>query len=330
MRRRKFIGLLGGAAASWPLVAHAQQRERVRHIGVLMHLAADDPEGQSRLAAFLQGLQEAGWAVGRNVTIDVRWAAADVELMKRVAKELVALEPDLLFTSSTPAAAAMLQATHTIPVVFVLVADPVGTGLIASLPRPGSNMTGFAPIVASLGGKWAELIKEIAPRITRVTMLFNPPSATFIESFVKTFKAASSSLGMEAIIAPVENMDAAESLVTVEARKPDSALVVIPDAFTELHRAEIVSLTVRHHIPAINWSRSFAEGGGLISYGPYLVDEYRRAAAYADRILKGEKPSELPVQTPVRFELVINMKTAQMLGLNVSPALQSRADDVIE
>jgi putative ABC transport system substrate-binding protein len=330
MRRRKFIGLLGGAMASWPPVTRAQQRERVRRIGVLMHLAADDPDGQSRLAAFLQGLQEAGWAVGRNVTIDVRWGAADVELMKRVAKELVLLEPDLLFTSSTPAAAAMLQATHTIPVVFVLVADPVGTGLIASLPRPGGNMTGFAPIVASLGGKWAELIKEIAPRIARVTMMFNPPSATFIESFVGPFKTAASSFGMEAIIAPVEDMATLESIVTTEARDPNSALVVIPDAFTEFHRAEIVSLTVRHHVPAINWSRSFAEGGGLISYGPYLIEEYRRAATYVDRILKGEKSSELPVQTPVKFELVINMKTAQTLGLNVPLALVSRADDVIE
>jgi len=295
-----------------------------------MHLAADDSEGQSRFAAFLQGLQEAGWAVGRNLTIDVRWAAADVELMKRAARELVALQPDLLFTSSTPAAAAMLQATRTIPVVFVLVADPVGTALIASLPRPDGNMTGFAPIVPSLGGKWTELVKEVAPNTKRVTMLFNPLSATFIESFVQPFKVAASSLGMEAIIAPVENMDVVESVVVAEARKPDGALVVIPDAFTELHRAEIVSLTVRYRLPAINWSRSFAEGGGLISYGPNLVDEYRRGASYADRILKGESPSELPVQTPVKFELVVNMKAARMLGLDVSPAFLSRADDVIE
>lgn len=330
MRRRTFIGLLGGAAAAWPLAAHAQRRERVRRIGVLMHLAADDSEGQSRFAAFLQGLQEAGWAVGRNLTIDVRWAAADVELMKRAARELVALQPDLLFTSSTPAAAAMLQATRTIPVVFVLVADPVGTALIASLPRPDGNMTGFAPIVPSLGGKWTELVKEVAPNTKRVTMLFNPLSATFIESFVQPFKVAASSLGMEAIIAPVENMDVVESVVVAEARKPDGALVVIPDAFTELHRAEIVSLTVRYRLPAINWSRSFAEGGGLISYGPNLVDEYRRGASYADRILKGESPSELPVQTPVKFELVVNMKAARMLGLDVSPAFLSRADDVIE
>lgn len=329
MKRREFITVVGGAAA-WPFAVRAQQRERVRRIGVLMHLAADDPDGQSRLAAFLQGLQEAGWAVGRNVTIDVRWAAADVELMKRIAKELAALEPDLVFTSSTPAAAAMGHATQTIPIVFVLVADPVGMGLVASLPRPGGNVTGFAPIVASLGGKWAELVKEVAPRTTRVTMLFNPPSASFIESFVTPFKAAASSLGMEAIIAPVGDMAAVESLVTAEARNPDSALVVIPDAFTELHRADIVSLTSRYHVPAINWSRTFAESGGLISYGPFLIEEYRRGAAYADRILRGEKPSELPVQTPVKFELVINMKAAQALGLSVPSTLLAQADEVIE
>jgi putative tryptophan/tyrosine transport system substrate-binding protein len=329
MRRRAFIALFSGAVAALPLVVRAQQHGRMRRIGVLMHLTADDPEGQSRLAAFLQGLQEAGWAVGRNATIDVRWAGADVELMKRFAKELVAFEPDLIFTSSTPAAAAMLQATHTIPVVFVLVADPVGNGFVASLPRPGGNVTGFTPIVGSLGGKWAEMLKEIAPRIARVTMLFNPAAAPFIESYVKPFKAAASSLGVEAMIAPADDMAAVESLVTIEARK-NSGLVVIPDAFTELHRVEIASLTVRHHVPAVDWSRSFAEGGGLISYGPYLVEEYRRAATYADRILKGEKPSELPVQTPVKFELVINNKTAKTLGLNVPPALLSRADEVIE
>jgi len=330
MKRRAFIALFSGAAAALPLVVRAQPRERMRHIGVLTHLAADDPEGQSRLAAFLQGFQEVGWAVGRNVTVDVRWAGADVELMKRFAKELVALEPDLIFTSSTPAAAAMRQATHTIPVIFVLVADPVGTGIVTSMPRPGGNVTGFTPIVASLGGKWVELLKEIAPRISRVTLLFNPPAATFIESYLNPFKAAAASLGMEAIIAPVDNMLELQSLVTSQAREQNSGLVVIPDAFTELHRAEIVSLAVRHRVPAVNWSRSFAEGGGLISYGPYLVEEFRRAASYADRILKGEKPSELPVQTPVTFELVINMKTATALGLTVPDKLRVSADEIIE
>ena len=206
MRRREFITLLGGAAAAWPLVARGQQPERIRRIGVLKPLAADDPAGQRRLAAFLQGLQEAGWSVGHNVTIDVRWAAANVEMMKRFAKELVALQPDLISTSSTPATGAMVQVTRTIPVIFVLVADPVGSGYVASLPRPGRNVTGFTPIVGSLGGKWAELLKEIAPRIARITLLFNPPAATYIESYLNPFKAAAASLGMEAIIAPVCNM----------------------------------------------------------------------------------------------------------------------------
>jgi putative ABC transport system substrate-binding protein len=319
-----------GSAAAWPFAVHAQQRERMRRIGVLMYLAADDPEGQSHLAAFLQGLQEAGWTIGRNVIIDVRWAAANVEAMKRFAKELVALEPDFIFTSSTPATAAMLQATRTIPVVFVLVADPVGSGFVASLPRPGGNVTGFTPIVATLGGKWAQLVKDIAPRTARLMLLFNPPTATFVESYLDPFKAAAASLGMEAIIAPVEAMRELESRVAIHAREPNSGLVVIPDAFTGLHRTDIISLTLRHRIPAVDWSRSFAEGGGLISYGPYLVDEYQRAATYADRILKGEKPSQLPVQAPLKFQLVINLKTAKALGLTVPQTLLVAADELIE
>src|SRR5262249_13452882 len=330
MRRRQFISLLGGAAA-WPVAARAQQREHLRRVGVLMHLAADDPEGQTRLAAFLQGLQEAGWAVGQNITIDVRWAAANVESMKRFAQELVALQPDVIFTSSTPATGAMLQATRTIPVVFALVADPVGNGYVTSLPRPGGNATGFTPIVSSLCGKWAELLKEIAPRTARVTLLFNPSSSgTFVESYLKPFKAAADSLGVEAIVSPVDGMRELESLVTIRSREPNSGLVVLPDAFTELHRAEIVSLAVRYRVPAIDWSRSFAKEGGLISYGPYLVDEHRRAATYADRILKGEKPDQLPVQTPLKFELVINLKSAKSLGLTVPQTLLVAADELIE
>jgi putative ABC transport system substrate-binding protein len=288
------------------------------------------PPGGRRLAAFLQGLQEAGWAVGRNITIDVRWAAANVESMKRIAKELVALQPDLIFTGSTPSTAAILQATSTIPVIFVEVADPVGSGYVASLPRPGGNVTGFTPIVASLGGKWVSLLKEIAPRIARVTLSFYPPTATFVESYLSPFKAAAASLGMEAIIAPVDDMLEFESLFAIQAHEPNSGRVVIPDAFTELHLAEIVSLAVRYRVPAINWSRSFAEAGGLISYGPYLVDEYRRAATYADRILKGEKPAELPVQAPTKYELVINAKTAKALGLTIPETLLATADEVIQ
>ena len=330
MRRRDFIKLLGGAAAAWPIMAGAQQRERMRHIGVLMHSAEDDPEGKNRVGAFLQSLQEVGWAVGRNVTIDVRWAAADVELMRRFAKELVVLQPDLILTSSTPATAAMLQATHTIPVIFVLVADPVGSGFVTSQPRPGGNATGFATIEGTLGGKWLELLKEIAPRVNRVAFLFNPATAPYRDMYLNPFKVAAASFGVEAITAPVDDMLDLESRVTSQAHEPNSGLVVIPDAFTELHRAEIISLAVRYHVPAINWSRSFAEGGGLISYGPYLIDEYRRAATYADRILKGEKPSQLPVQAPVKFEMVINLKTAKALGLTVPQTLLVAADDLIE
>jgi putative ABC transport system substrate-binding protein len=328
MRRREFFSLLGGAAAAWPFAAQAQQR--VRRIGVLMHLAEDDPDGQRRLTAFLQGLQEAGWTVGRNVAIDVRWAAADVASMNRFAKELVAHQPDLIFVTSTPATAAMVQATRTIPVIFVLVADPVGSGFVASLPRPGGNVTGFTPIVGSLGGKWAELVKEIAPGIAQVTLLFNPQAAPFIESYSNPFKAAAASLGMEAIIAPINEPRELETLVATRTNKPNSGLVVFPDAFTEFHRKEIVSLVVRHQVPAVNWSRSFADAGGLISYGPYLVDEHRRAAIYADRILKGEKPADLPVQAPTKYELAINLKAAKALGLTVPPALLASADDLIE
>jgi putative ABC transport system substrate-binding protein len=308
VRRRAFITLLGSAAV-WPLTASAQQTERVRRIGVLTFSAESDQEGQSSVAAFREGLRKLGWMEGRNSEIDIRWAAADVELMKRFAKELVTLQPDL---------------------ILVLVADPVGSGFVESLPRPGGNATGFTPIVRSLGGKWVELLKEIAPRVARVTLLFNPPTATFIEGYLNPFKTAAASLGAEAIVAPVNDMPGLESLVTTEAREPSSGLVVIPDAFTIHHRAEITALAARYHVPAVYWSRSFAEVGGLISYGPYIVDEYRRAALYADRILKGSKPSELPVQAPVKFELVVNLKTAKALGLDVPPTLLARADEVIE
>jgi putative ABC transport system substrate-binding protein len=330
MGRREFITLLGGTAATWPLAARAQQTERVRRIGVLMASAESDQEGQSSVAAFREELAKLGWVEGRNSQIEIRWAAADVEVMKRFAKELVTLQPDLILTSSTPATAAMLQQTRTLPIVFVIVADPVGSGFVASLPRPAGNATGFTPIVRSLGGKWVELLKEIAPRLARVALLFNPPTATFVEGYLDTFRAAAIAVGAEAIIAPVKDMPSLESLIATEAQQPGSGLVVIPDAFTIKHRAEIITLAARYHVPAIYWSRSFIEIGGLISYGPYIVDEYRRAAAYADRILKGSKPSELPVQAPVKFELVVNLKTAKSLGLDLPPSLLAAADEVID
>jgi putative tryptophan/tyrosine transport system substrate-binding protein len=329
MRRRDFITLIGGAAASWPLAGRAQQLDRKR-IGVLMGWAESDREAQSWLAALREELRKLGWTEGRNIEMEIRWAAGDVESMKRFAKELVALQPDLTVTGSTPATAAMLQQTRTIPVIFVLVGDPVGSGFVTSLARPDGNATGFTPIEESLGGKWVEVLREIAPRVSRVALVFNPPTATFVKGYLNTFKAAAASLGVETIVAPVNDMPELESLFTTEAREPNSGFVVIPDAFTITHRAEIISLAARWRIPAIYWSRSFAEIGGLISYGPYLPDEYRRAGPYVDRILKGAKPSELAVQAPTKFELVINLKTAKALGLAVPLFLQQNADDVIE
>ena len=330
MRRRDFITLLGGTAVAWPFGADAQQSDRMRLIGVLMGFAESDHEAQSWVEAFREELRKLGWTEGRNIEIDTRWATADVESMKRLAKELIALQPDLILTSTTPATAAMLQQTRTIPIIFVLVADPVGSGFVASLPRPGGNVTGFTPIQGSLGGKWVELLKEIAPRLARVTLMFNPPTATFVEGYLNPFKAAAASLGMEAILSPVHEMSELESVIAAEAREPNSGLVVIPDAFTVSHRAEITLLADHYRVPAVYWSRSFAELGGLISYGPVLVDEYRRAASYADRILNGAKPSELPVQAPVKFELVINLKTAKVLGLDVPVQVRQLADEVIE
>jgi len=332
MRRREFIRLFSSTVVAWPLGARAQQPERIRLVGVLMPYTEGDSaaEGQSGFAAFREELGKVGWTDGRNIKINTRWAAADIELMKRFAKELVELQPDLILTSSTPATGAVLQQTRSIPIIFVLVADPVGSGYVASLPRPGGNVTGFTPIVGSLGGKWVELLKEIAPRLARVALLFNPPTATFIEGYLTPFKTAAASLGMEAIIAPVHDMPEVESLIITQATEPNSGLVVIPDTFTVSHRTAITSLAAHYRVPAIYWSRSFAELGGLISYGPYIVDEYRRAASYADRILKGEKPADLPVQAPTKYELVVNGKTAKALGLTIPQSLRASADDVIE
>ena len=327
MRRRQFISLLGGAAV-WPHAVRAQQPHEMRRIGVLMGSDESDHEAQSFVAAFREELRKLGWTEGRNIQIDTRWAKADVELMKRSAKELVMLQPDFILTSSTPATAVMLQHTRTIPIIFLLVADPVGSGFVASLPRPGGNATGFTPIQGSLGGKWAELLKEIAPRVGRITLVFNPETATFIEGYLSSFKAAAAPLGVEAGVAPIHDMREVESLVSTNG--PNSGLVVIPDAFTVGHRAEIASLAARYSLPTVYPVRIFAELGGLLSYGNDSLDNYRRAASYVDRILKGAKPSELPVQVPVKFELVINLKTAKALGLNVPLQLQQRADAVIE
>jgi putative tryptophan/tyrosine transport system substrate-binding protein len=331
MRRRDFITLLGGAAAAWPLAARAQQGERVRRIGVLMGYPENDLEGPAFFAAFREGLQKLGWMEDRNIRFDTRWASPDdAEARQRFAKELVALQPDLILSAVTPTTAALLQQTRTIPIVFATVSDPVGSGFVASLAQPGGNVTGFQAMLGSLAGKWLELLKEIAPRVARVAMLFNPTVAPYAESFLNPFKAAASSFAVEAIAAPVRDMSELESVVAAQARAPNGGLIVMPDTFTDVHRAEITSLAARSGLPAVYPRRIFTELGGLLSYGIDQLDLYRRAATYADRILKGAKPSELPVQDPVKFELVINLKTAKALGLDVPPLLQQRADEVIE
>ncbi len=331
MIRRKFITLLGGVAVAWPLGARAQQPERMRRIGVLMGYPENDLEGPAFFAAFREGLEKLGWVEDRNIRFDIRWATPDdAEARQRFAKDLVALQPDLILSSVIPTTAALLQQTRTIPMVFATVSDPVGSGFVASLAQPGGNVTGFQAMVGSLAGKWLELLKEIAPRVARVAMLFNPAVAPYAESFLNPFKVAASSFAVEAIAAPVRDTSELESVVAAQARSPNGGLIVMPDTFTDVHRAEITSLAARSGLPAVYPRRIFTELGGLLSYGIDQLDLYRRAATYADRILKGAKPSELPVQAPVKFELVINLKTAKALGLDVPPLLQQRADEVIE
>jgi putative ABC transport system substrate-binding protein len=330
MKRRAFIGLLGGAAAAWPLAARAQQPGGMRRIGVLMAYAESDSEGQAWVAAFREGLQKLGWTEGRNIRIDIRWGALDAESMQRFAKELVALQPDLILSQNTPTTVALLQQTRTIPIIFANVADPVGSGFVASFPRPGGNVTGFINVEPTVAGKWLELLKEIAPRVNRVALLFNPATAPHFEYWLNPFKAAAASFGVEPIVAPVRDMSELESVVAAQAREPNGGLIVMPDSFTNVHRAEIISLAARYRLPAVYGYRFFADLGGLLSYGNHPPDNFRRAATYADRILKGAKPGELAVQAPVKFELVINLKTARALGLDVPLSLQQRADEVIE
>jgi putative tryptophan/tyrosine transport system substrate-binding protein len=330
MRRRKFITLVGGAAVAWPLAARAQQPDRMRRIGVLMAVPENDHEYQAFLAAFREGLQKLGWAEGRNIRIDTRWAALDAEAMQRFAKELVALQPDLIVSQSTPTTASLLQQTRTIPIIFALVIDPIGSGFVASLPRPGGNVTGFIAMEGSLAGKWLELLKEIAPRVTRVAFLFNPATAPYAEYFLNPFKAAAASFAVEGIATPVRDSSELESVVAAQAREPNGGLIVMPESFLNTHRVEITSLAARYRLPAVYAFRFFTEFGGLLSYGNDFIDNYRRAATYVDRILKGEKPANLPVQAPTKYELVINLKTAKALDLDVSLRLQQRADEVIE
>jgi putative ABC transport system substrate-binding protein len=330
MRRRDFIKFVGTAPA-WPLLARAQQRERVRRIGVLMAHREGDPEFQDYLSAFRQGLQKSGWVEGRNIQIETRWGALDdTDVRQQSAKEILALNPDIILTQNTPPTASMLQQTQTVPVVFVIVTDPVGSGFVKSLSRPGGNATGFTIMEPTTSGKWLELLKEIAPQTKRAAFLFNPRTAPFANYYLNPFKAAAASLGVEAVAATVDSKSDLETVFAVQAQSPGTGLVVMPDGFLNVYRTEIVSLAARYHLPAIYPWRFFTELGGLMSYGFDQRDSFRTAAIYIDRIMKGEKPADLPVQAPTKYELVINRKTAKLLGLPLAGSLVARADDLIE
>jgi putative ABC transport system substrate-binding protein len=329
MRRREFITLLGGAAAAWPLAAHAQQAERMRRIGVLMNTAADDPEGKARFAAFLQGLQQLGWTDGRNVRIDTRWGGGDTNRIRRYAAELVSLAPDVTLASATPAVAALQEATRTVPIVFVVVADPVGAGFVDSLARPGGNITGFLAFEYGLSAKWLELLKEIAPRVARAAVLRDPFLGLGIGQLA-AIQAVAPSFGVELTPVGVHDASEIERNVTAFARGTSSGLIVTGSTLATLHRDLIITLAARHRLPAVYPFHFFATSGGLISYGPDTVDQFRRATGHVDRILKGEKPADLPVQAPTKYELVINLKTAKALGLEIPSSVLARADEVIE
>jgi putative ABC transport system substrate-binding protein len=328
MKRREFLTLLGGAAA-WPVAARGQQGERMRRIGVLLPTAADNPDFQTRLGAFLQGLGLLGWAIGRNVRIDARWAGVNAAEIRRHAAELVALAPDVILAHGTTAVGPLLQVTRTVPIVFPTSADPVGAGFVDSLALPGGNATGFMSFEYSLSGKWLELLKQIAPGVTRAAVLRDATQGSSITQF-GVIQAVAPLLGVE--VSPL-NMDTAgeiERAVAAFARSPNGGLIVTGTVAATLHRNLIITLASRHKLPAVYFDRFLVADGGLISYGPDYVDQYRRAAGYVDRILKGEKPADLPVQAPTKYDLVLNMKTAKALGLDVPPAVLVRADEVIE
>ena len=328
MRRREFMTVLGGAAIGWPLAARAQG-ERMRRIGVLMGIAENDPARQSFVAAFTEALKELGWSSGRNIRIEYRWGAGDAERIRDFARELVEMQLDLIVGHTTPVVAALKAQTRTIPIVFTQVSDPVGSGFIDGFAKPGGNITGFTNLESSMSSKLVELLKEVAPTITRVAVMFNPDTAPDRGSyFLRPVEAAVPSLHVEVIPAPVHNDAEIEAAITTLA--PATGLIVMPDVFILAHREQILALADRHRLPAAYAYRLFAASGGLLSYGTDLADLFRRAAPYVDRILNGTKPAELPVQQPTKFELVINLRTAKALGLNVPLSLQAGADEIIE
>ena len=329
LKRREFITLLGGAAVTWPLVARAQQPERMRRIGVLMPATADDPIAQARLAAFHKGLQQLGWTDGRNVQIDVRWYSGIAAETRKLAAEFAALAPDVILATGSHSVAPLLQATRTVPIVFVAVPDPVGAGFVESLARPGSKATGFTVFEYGISGKWLELLKEIAPRVTRAGVVRDPAITGGIGA-LSTMQALAPSLGVD--VSPINIRDASEieGAIVAFARSANGGLIVTGSALAFNHRNLIVALAAKHKLPAVYWDRLLVTGGGLISYGSDILEEYPRAAGYVDRILKGEKPADLPVQAPTKYELVINLKTAKALGLDLPAAVLARADEVIE
>jgi putative ABC transport system substrate-binding protein len=328
IRRREFIAGLGGAAA-WPLAARAQQGGRMRRIGVLMPYDENDPWIKPRVSAFTQALADLGWADGRNVRIDLRWWGDDTNRIRALAQELVGSQPDIIVTAGAPATVALQRETRTIPIVFTNVGDPVAIGIVERLDRPSGNVTGFGLLEPTLGGKWLELLSEIAPGLKRATLMFNPdlPGARV---YVPSLETAARSLKVEPIIAHIHSDVEIEAAIIALGREPGGGLVVVPDGFIGVHRAPIISAAARNNVPAIFWNPDFARDGGLLSYGPDPVDNFRRAASYVDRILRGEKPGDLPVQFPTKFEMVVNRKTATALGLAVPPSILLRADEVIE
>ena len=329
MRRREFISLLGGAAAAWPIAARAQQPERMRRIGVLMPTAADDAQGQARVRAFQEGLQQLGWTIGGNAQIDARWGAGNADLIRKYAAELVALGPDVILAAGTATVTPLLQATRSLPIVFAIAPDPVGAGLVNSLARPGGNVTGFTTFEYSIAAKWLELLKEIAPGVRRAAVLRDSAIASGMAQW-GAIQAMAPSLRVE--VSPVNMRDAheIERAIIASARSQNEGLIVTSGPLGTVHRDLIVGLAARHKLPAFYYERFFVTAGGLASYGPNFVDHFRSAASYVDRVLKGEKPADLPVQAPTKYELVINLKTAKALGLIVPDKLLATADEVIE
>jgi putative ABC transport system substrate-binding protein len=330
MRRREFIALIGGAAATWPLAARAQQSERLRRIGVLMPTREDDPDGQQRVALLRQGLSDLGWTEGHNIHIDYRWAGGDAARAKANAAELVSQKPDVIVANSTLLLAAVRNETSTIPIVFVAVGDPIGQGFVSSFAHPGGNITGFTSFEFATGAKWLELIKEIAPELGRIALIFNPEAGPYAEKFVQSIEPLAHSLGVRLTVTPTRDAREIDRALVAASGEPKGGLIVSPDPFTTGNRGLIISLAARYRLPAIYAYRYFAIDGGLLSYGPEFYETWRRAPTYVDKILMGASPADLPIQQPTKFELVINLKTAKALNLTIPPQLLDRADELIE